>query len=238
MFADGSKIAIPLWAERQPPNGLSEEWNGIYRALVDPVTVVMTFRHSADRVRRGTPDLFAAWHDTLCRSVRAAATVLRFLHGHSQRSWRAGHKINTAITPIVVSLGATAQYLTRPTPSRNGPEATADSLRTNAAQKLLEFDAESLLDELALAVKHDCDLQRGLTASDGNGPRKISTPAKSQPRLNQTEKKILSLCRRRHYKGELLANKVGLAYDYARRVFAKLVKAKLLRNDENGYRTV
>jgi DNA-binding IscR family transcriptional regulator len=52
-------------------------------------------------------------------------------------------------------------------------------------------------------------------------------------------KKILTKCRRRHYKGATLANEVGLEYNYARKLFAKLVNAGLLRNDpELGYRTV
>jgi Fic family protein len=57
--------------------------------------------------------------------------------------------------------------------------------------------------------------------------------------LTPTMKKILTACRRKHFKGETLANKVGLEYNYARKVFAKLVKAGKLRNDPaRGYRTV
>jgi|ERR1019366_7290891 hypothetical protein len=57
--------------------------------------------------------------------------------------------------------------------------------------------------------------------------------------ITPTMKKILTACRREHLKGETLANKVGLEYNYARKLFAKLVKAGKLRNDPaHGYRTV
>ncbi len=50
---------------------------------------------------------------------------------------------------------------------------------------------------------------------------------------------ILRACKRKHFKGATLANEVGLEYNYARRLFAQLVKAGKLRNDpERGYRTI
>ena len=59
-----------------------------------------------------------------------------------------------------------------------------------------------------------------------------------QRRLSKTDLRILEACREESYKGETLANKVGLSFDYARRLFARLVKDGFLTNDEDGYRTV
>src|SRR5262245_60775085 len=107
MSADGSKPAVPLWAHREPPAGLSDEWQRIYRALVDPITIVLTFR--PDHARRGTRELFAAWYRTLRRSEEGVDVVLPFLHGLSRRTWEVGQKIRTAISPISAALCSTAR---------------------------------------------------------------------------------------------------------------------------------
>jgi hypothetical protein len=66
----------------------------------------------------------------------------------------------------------------------------------------------------------------------------VHPAAGERARLSDTEKRAIQLCRKKYYKGQTLANEMGLSYDYARRVFAKLVKAGLLTNDqEKGYRT-
>jgi hypothetical protein len=68
------------------------------------------------------------------------------------------------------------------------------------------------------------------TAALATGPLFRQTP---------TMEKILSACRKKHYKGEVLANKIGLEYNYARKLFSKLVKAGKLKNDpQRGYRAM
>src|SRR5438128_5195680 len=129
MSASGSQLPPPLWAYREPPGGLDTEWQRNYVVLADPVTRVATFR--PDDARRGSRESFAAWADTLQRSMAAAEAVLQFLHGRSQRTWKAGRAILAAITPTSAMLTSAARFLANPTPTRAGPEATADSFRTD-----------------------------------------------------------------------------------------------------------
>lgn len=82
---------------------------------------------------------------------------------------------------------------------------------------------------------------------DGRGNSKKETRPKmadaarvSAPtiRLSATDKKILNMCKRKHYPGKTIALKLFLTHDYIRQLCAKLVKAGLLANDpEKGYRT-
>jgi hypothetical protein len=162
MSTDRSKISAPLWAYREPPNGLTDQWQRVYRALVDPITMVLTFQPG--HARQGTDTLFAAWHDALRRSGDAASAVLPFLHGPSQRTWRVGHAILNAIAPITAALCSTIRFLNNPTPTPKGQEGTANDLRVNIAEKLSGFDALPLLDELAAAVVADCVMQRAQPA--------------------------------------------------------------------------
>jgi hypothetical protein len=55
--------------------------------------------------------------------------------------------------------------------------------------------------------------------------------------VNATQKKIISLCRRKAYDGNTIARKLGLSYDHTRRVLAALVRDGHLANTSNGYRT-
>lgn len=64
--------------------------------------------------------------------------------------------IQTAITPIIAALTSTVRFLNSPTPTRNGPEAAANSLRADIADRLNKFDPAPLFDELAAAVVADC----------------------------------------------------------------------------------
>ncbi len=186
---------------------------------------------------RGTCELFAAWYDTLLRSETVATAVLQFLHGRSQRTWRAGHAIQSAICPIRVALCSAARFLTDTTPTLNGSEETVNGLRANIGDKLSEFNAGPLLDELAAAVVADCTIQRG-GLPPGDVEHTTPTPAKERT-LNITEQSILTFCRRKPHKGEIVANEVGLAYSgHIRRVLSKLVKEGWLRMTDEGYRTV
>jgi hypothetical protein len=159
MPSQASKLPNPLWAYREPPAGLSAEWQRNYEALADPVTRVVTFQ--PDVARLGTTELFEAWFDTLRRSEAIAEVVLAFLHGRSNRTWTAGHAIKSAISPISAAINATARFLRQPTPTRNGPEATAHGLRENIAGKLNAFEPVPLLDNLSAAVVADCAAQLG-----------------------------------------------------------------------------
>jgi hypothetical protein len=64
-------------------------------------------------------------------------------------------------------------------------------------------------------------------------------PANAKTKLpaNKTQRRILTLCRRKALSGPTIARKLELSPDHTRRVLAMLVNAGHLRNDEAGYRT-
>jgi hypothetical protein len=93
--------------------------------------------------------LFAAWYDTLRRGEEAMAAVLQFLR-RSPRTWRAGHAIRDAISPISAALCTAGRY---------APEIPVNALGADIGDKLSRFDATPLLDELAAAVMEDCAAQ-------------------------------------------------------------------------------
>jgi hypothetical protein len=55
-------------------------------------------------------------------------------------------------------------------------------------------------------------------------------------RLNETEREIIRLVRRKAMRGEDIADEVGISFGYARQVLARLVRNERLVNDERGYR--
>jgi hypothetical protein len=56
-------------------------------------------------------------------------------------------------------------------------------------------------------------------------------------RLNPTQKRILSLCRSRALPAKAIDRKLGLSAGHVRRVLGKMMKAELLTNGPDGYRT-
>jgi hypothetical protein len=150
-----------MWAYREPPAGLSDEWARIYRELVDPVTVVAAFAAMADAVLRGNRDLFVAWDKTLQRRNEKAAEALRLLHGRAPRTWEAGHAIGSTITPVRIALSSVILFLANPHPTRDGAEATTLALRQKLADALGNFDGHCLLNELASAVTSESHLRLG-----------------------------------------------------------------------------
>jgi hypothetical protein len=162
MSAPGSK-RIPLWTYGEPPAGLSADFDRIYRALIDPGMRIAAFR--PDDAIQGTHDRFAAWTETLQRSEAGARAVLQFLHGPSERTWRAGQAILAAIAPIGAMLCSATRFMASPTPTRDGNEATIKSLRADIADKLSNFDVAYLAGDLAAAVVADCAAQRGQPAA-------------------------------------------------------------------------
>jgi hypothetical protein len=68
-----------------------------------------------------------------------------------------------------------------------------------------------------------------------------SAPVEATPAgrpLNQTEKKIVQLCRRKALPGTAIIRKVELSPEHGRRVLAKLVRENHLSNGQDGYRTI
>jgi hypothetical protein len=94
-------------------------------------------------------------------------------------------------------------------------------------QEVGRFDAESLLTGLQMEMA--CQESRKRAALE-SGPK--------DRELSETERKILRLCKRKALKGERIALKVGVTYDHARRLLAKLRKEGRLKNTADGYRTM
>jgi hypothetical protein len=71
-------------------------------------------------------------------------------------------------------------------------------------------------------------------------PADQAEPAKNGAtrHLTETEQKILRLCRRVACKGESVAFRLSISYDYARRLLARLVGEGRLKKTQKGYRTV
>jgi hypothetical protein len=81
----------------------------------------------------------------------------------------------------------------------------------------------------------------GPSRSRGKGRRAAPTCSPDQQALNielkPRDRDFLKFCRRKAYKGEVIAAKFGLSFDYVRHRLAKLVKNGLMSNGETGYRT-
>jgi hypothetical protein len=81
---------------------------------------------------------------------------------------------------------------------------------------------------------------RGDTTDTGAAPARTrrAVGAGADRPLTDTERRILSHCRKKAHKGERIAQHVGLSYDHARRLLGRLVRENRLRNTADGYRTV
>jgi hypothetical protein len=103
------------------------------------------------------------------------------------------------------------------------------------ALKTPRFELQKLTELLAAALAEK-------TGGGGSTPPQPAAAAASPPaerELIPTERRILTLCRRKAIKGERLANKhLQLSYDYVRRLLARLVREGRLRNTNQGYRAV
>jgi predicted Rossmann fold nucleotide-binding protein DprA/Smf involved in DNA uptake len=107
------------------------------------------------------------------------------------------------------------------------------------------------LDEVERQVGRICKRIRELPAFDANdalsrlrieADEALDTAEESQDKakteLSPTERKIISLCRRKSLPATAIARKTELSDDHVRRVLAKLRKAGRLTNGPGGYRTV
>ncbi len=153
---DNSELIAPLWAYRQPPGGLSPEWETTFRALVDPVSRVAAIYGIPGGVDRGTRGLYEAWYDTLTQSEIEESAVLPYLHGRAPRTWRIGHVIREAVASIRGALWPARDY-----DVPGGDAEAAAAVRANL-RELGEFDAASLFDQLADAVTSECHLPLSL----------------------------------------------------------------------------
>lgn len=166
---DHTKLPAPLWAYREPPAGLNLEGQRVYVALVDPLTIVASFR--PDSARRGSRELFVAWHNALRRSEQGMVAVLQFLRGRSPRTWRAGQAIRAAIGPVSAALCVAGPNLPHYQPT--APHVPAEDLCAGLGDRLSRFNPVPLLDELAAAVVADYPAQdsRPATRPDNDAPK-------------------------------------------------------------------
>jgi DNA-binding CsgD family transcriptional regulator len=73
----------------------------------------------------------------------------------------------------------------------------------------------------------------------GPSPRQEGPAEQRRPRerLTDTERRILSYCRRGAHTGERIAHHLGLSHDHTRRLLARLRREGRLRMTRDGYRT-
>jgi hypothetical protein len=89
--------------------------------------------------------------------------------------------------------------------------------------------------ELSRAVEYSVARLRLLADGVATIPNPLT---KSTGKLNPTKKKILSLCRKKALPATAIARDLELSYDHTRRVLAQLIRADLLKNGPDGYRTL
>jgi hypothetical protein len=138
---------------------LTAEWEQVFRALVDPVSRVVTFYGLPGGVDRGSRELFGAWYDTLSGSTTEADAVLPYLHGRAPRTWRVGQAIREFATRFRNALWPAANSQFRFT--GKDPKTIARMVQESLGT-LREFDAASLFDELAAVVTSECGVRLGL----------------------------------------------------------------------------
>jgi hypothetical protein len=219
-----SPSAVSLFAHLEPPAGLPDAWAARYKVLAAPALVVSGF-YSEPEAHLQPLEWLAPWLDGLARILAEAQTALRELHGRAPSTWEAGHAIDAAGRRVYGRLGSVVTML-GPMPFRGDPERRAAASRARLAE-LRGFDWRPLLLDLAAAVT----AERAVHIEPPRG--------EDVKPLNDTERAILKLCRRRAYKGETIAHEVGLSYGgHIRRVLSGLVKRGFLRVTEDGYRTV
>jgi hypothetical protein len=221
-------------AHLEPPAGLSDEWQVVFRALADQLYVVAAYYSHPDPHLLPLESL-TAWLDAFRRTAANAQEVKPYLHGRAPKTWNLAHEIDQAIFPVHAVLGSAVGFLTEPLPVTASPEQQAASSRRRLAE-LRGFDARPLLDDLAAAVTDESGVRLGLSLTQPP-PAPGGEDVKSRA-LNATEQKILKHCRRAAHTGERIATHCGLTYDHTRRVLARLKKEGYLRMTGGGYRTV
>jgi hypothetical protein len=158
------------------------------------------------------------------------------------------HTRNYSLDVSLVVLLAVHDATRRPRDRLRSTERGLYGVLCGLVQKMVLEDLPDLRSILANAAAALCHPSPQRNASIGSGLAPPAAPmsvvearASETPtlRITATMDKILRTCRRQHLKGETLAMRVGLEYNYARKLFSQLVKAGKLRNDPTkGYRTV
>jgi hypothetical protein len=78
MSSGGPDDAVPLLAYREPPAGLSKEWEDVYRALSGEVFVASAFNSHPD-VHLRSLDALKSWYDGFCLVKANAQAVMPHL---------------------------------------------------------------------------------------------------------------------------------------------------------------
>jgi hypothetical protein len=226
-----SPSAVSLLDQLEPPADLPDECVARYKALSAPIELLAAF-YSHPGAHLQPLEWLTSWHARLGRLMGEARTVLRQLHGKAPLTWAAGHaidkaawRVNAVLASAVLMLGPVSVPAGAP-PMNPDPERRAAAYRARLGE-LGGCDWRPLLRDLAAAVT----AERAVCIEPPRG--------EDVKPLNDTERAILKLCRRRAYKGETIAHEIGLSYGgHIRRVLSGLVKRGLLRVTEDGYRTV
>jgi hypothetical protein len=166
--------------------------------------------------------------------LRTVATVVA-----KARPLRSLRELQTCMT-VLRGNHSVREYLLRALP----PEVRRDLER--AARKFPPEGTHDLFDSLTADMMVDWLLEHRKVNESEIWERPLAdvaallTAARTESAgaartLNETQRSIVRLCRRKALKGEVVASRLGLSYEYIRHVLAHLVKTGHLRNTDNGY---
>jgi hypothetical protein len=160
---DSRSFSFPLTVQLDPPAGLSDEWNKVYRALADPISVVTAF-YSHANVHLGSLDSLTAWRNRLSRARATAREALADLNGRVPSTWYVGQAIIKAIGPVSAALDSVVHFLTYRLLAQPGQEKVVAHWREILAE-LGGFDGRPLLAELAAAVTGESEVKIGASGT-------------------------------------------------------------------------
>jgi hypothetical protein len=91
------------------------------------------------------------------------------------------------------------------------------------------------LGEIASLLQTDYEKKAGSTTGAPEQSKRPNPIQIAPSELSETEAGIMNLVRSKPMKGEIIAQKMGLSYDYTRQVLAKMSRKGLIRNGRDGY---
>lgn len=162
---------------------------------------------------------------------------IAFLEGHEHRTLRPLLKLFRKY-----NCPGYSQCLVGPVPPL--PYDPGPEVETAALRAVIEWLAPALAFPRYTTPKEQqelVELRRRLARAAEDRLRELQPAPSALPAarsLSDTERRILSHCRRQAHKGERIARWLGLSFDHVRRLLARLVREGRLRRTDRGYRTV
>jgi hypothetical protein len=213
---------------------LRQSWEEANAVLVALVNAALRKRRAGVSLPANAPPPGLIFEETCSRLARATQLVEEFAPAQPGWGWLVAGR--TLFNPDRPDLLDSLLRLVDPERSDSRDKylpriaLDADFWRREIVGPYLEHAdiVRAALDEI-----EEC--RRSLADPAGTGAK---SPQRADGSLNDTERRILTYCRRSAHKGERIAQHIKLSYDYTRRLLARLIKKRRLRKTNNGYRTV